>query len=104
MTFMPPALNADMRLLGAATCSFNCFDAAFTNCSDIFWIRRRTKAWQEGQVHAEWRVGHLATARDFSAAPRGINPISSHSVAIEDRNSCSIVCICRFECLGGDLL
>ena len=65
ITLMPPAFKRRHVLLGAATRGFDDLDAAFPDGCDVFRIGRRAEGRQEGQVHAERLVRHVAATRDL---------------------------------------
>jgi hypothetical protein len=64
MTLMP-RLQRRHVLLRAAARGLHDLDAALDDRGDVFRIGRRGERRQEGEVHAERLVGHVAAARDF---------------------------------------
>jgi len=60
-----PRLQRRHVLLRAAARGLHDLDAALDDRGDVFRIGRRGERRQEGEVHAERLVGHVAAARDF---------------------------------------
>src|SRR5712671_3831803 len=65
ITLMPAALSSGIYCSGLRPAVSTTLTPHFLDRRDIFRIGRRGEAWQEGEVHAERLVGHVATTRDF---------------------------------------